>query len=111
MLHSDGLFPLSFSWFRLSVLFTPNTCPIRLVRRQVFLRQLQGSVSGERKRKIISGLHSIIISKTRRAAIIDGQTVELGEEHGNAKLVEVNEGNVVLAACAKQEDVDAVSRM
>lgn len=43
-----------------------------------------------------SGLHSTIISKTRRAAIIDGQTVELGEEHGNAKLVEVNEGNVVL---------------
>jgi MSHA biogenesis protein MshK len=43
-----------------------------------------------------SGLHLVIISKTRRAAIIDGQTVELGEEHGNARLIEVNEGGVVL---------------
>jgi MSHA biogenesis protein MshK len=42
------------------------------------------------------GLHTIIISETRRAAIIDGQTVELGEEHGGARLIEVNEGGVVL---------------
>jgi MSHA biogenesis protein MshK len=43
-----------------------------------------------------SGLHTIIISETRRAAIIDGQTVELGGEHGDARLIEVNEGGVVL---------------
>jgi hypothetical protein len=43
-----------------------------------------------------SGLHSIIISETRRAAIIDGKTVELGGSHGDAKLIEVNEGGVVL---------------
>lgn len=43
-----------------------------------------------------SGLRLVIISKTRRAAIIDGKTVELGEEHGHARLVEVNEGGVVL---------------
>ena len=42
------------------------------------------------------GLHTIIISETRRAAIIDGQTVELGEEHSGARLIEVNEGGVVL---------------
>lgn len=42
------------------------------------------------------GLQSIIISKTRRAAIIDGETVELGGKHGDAKLIEVNEGHVVL---------------
>ena len=42
------------------------------------------------------GLHTIIISETRRAAIIDGQTVELGEEHAGARLIEVNEGGVVL---------------
>ncbi len=42
------------------------------------------------------GLHSIIISDIRRAAIIDGKTVELGGEHGGARLVEVNEGGVVL---------------
>ncbi|OGS98028.1 MAG: hypothetical protein A3F73_03995 [Gallionellales bacterium RIFCSPLOWO2_12_FULL_59_22] len=43
-----------------------------------------------------AGLQSTIISKTRRAAIIDGETVELGGKHGAAKLIEVNEGNVVL---------------
>lgn len=43
-----------------------------------------------------AGLQSIIISKTRRAAIIGGETVELGGKHGDAKLIEVNEGSVVL---------------
>ncbi|MDO8206413.1 MAG: hypothetical protein Q7T38_01175 [Gallionella sp.] len=43
-----------------------------------------------------AGLQSIIIGRHRRAAIIDGQTVELGGRHGDAKLVEVNMANVVL---------------
>ncbi|MDO8291704.1 MAG: hypothetical protein Q7T29_02360 [Gallionella sp.] len=43
-----------------------------------------------------SGLQSTIISKSRRAAIIDGKTVELWAKHGNAQLIEVNEGSVVL---------------
>jgi len=43
-----------------------------------------------------SGLQSTIISESRRAAIIDGKTVELWEKHGNAQLIEVNEGSVVL---------------
>jgi MSHA biogenesis protein MshK len=43
-----------------------------------------------------SGLHTIIISETRRAAIIDGKTVELGGAYGDAKLIEVSEGGVVL---------------
>lgn len=42
------------------------------------------------------GLQTIIISKNRRAAIIDGETVELGKRHGEARLIEVNEGGVVL---------------
>lgn len=43
-----------------------------------------------------SGLQSTIISKSRRAAIIDGKTVELWARHGNAQLIEVNEGSIVL---------------
>ncbi|MDD2913866.1 MAG: hypothetical protein PHP70_00960 [Gallionella sp.] len=43
-----------------------------------------------------TGLQSIIISKTRRAAIIDGETVELRGKHGDATLIEVNENGVVL---------------
>ena len=43
-----------------------------------------------------SGLQSIIISKTRRAAIIDGETVELRGKHGDATLIEVSENSVVL---------------
>ncbi len=55
-----------------------------------------GVAARQPMQNLSSGLHTIIISKTRRAAIIDGQIVELGGEHGNARLVEVNEGGVVL---------------
>lgn len=48
------------------------------------------------RENLSSGLHTIIISDSRRAAIIDGQTVELGGEHHGARLIEVNEGGVVL---------------
>lgn len=41
-------------------------------------------------------LQTIIISPTRRAAIINGQTIERGEKHGDAKLVEVSESGVIL---------------
>ena len=51
----------------------------------------RGSSEGRSK-----GLQSTIISKSRRAAIIDGKTVELWAKHGNAQLIEVNEGSVVL---------------
>lgn len=44
----------------------------------------------------LSGLRSIIISDTRRAAIIDGKTVELGGQLGRARLIQVNAGSVVL---------------
>ena len=50
----------------------------------------------EAKAEHSAGLHTVIISKTRRAAIIDGKTVELWGEHGNARLIEVNEGGVVM---------------
>lgn len=52
--------------------------------------------AGEAAAKQPAGLQSIIISKNRRAAIIGGETVELGGKYGDAKLIEVNEGNVVL---------------
>lgn len=52
--------------------------------------------SSDANAKKPTGLQSIIISKQRRAAIIDGQTVELGGKYGDSKLIEVNEGNVVL---------------
>ena len=42
------------------------------------------------------GLRLIIIQKNRRAAIIDGKTIELGGRVGDARLVEVNGGSVVL---------------
>ncbi len=42
------------------------------------------------------GLLSVIISPTRCAAIIDGKTVKLGEQHEGAQLVEVNANGVVL---------------
>lgn len=47
-------------------------------------------------RSEVSALQSIIISPTRRAAIIYGQTVELGEKVGDVRLIEVSESGVVL---------------
>jgi MSHA biogenesis protein MshK len=41
-------------------------------------------------------LQSVIISSARRAAIINGQLIKLGDPVGDAVLLEVNEGNVVL---------------
>jgi MSHA biogenesis protein MshK len=52
-----------------------------------------------------SGLHTIIISETRRSAIIDGKTVELGGEYGGAKLIEVNEGGVVLQRAHSRQEL------
>lgn len=43
-----------------------------------------------------NGLQFIIITPGRRAAIINGHTVELGGKYGESTLVEVNEGSVVL---------------
>lgn len=45
---------------------------------------------------IKDGLQSVIISPQRRAAVVNGATVELGEKVGDATLVEVRESSVVL---------------
>ena len=42
------------------------------------------------------GLQSIIISSQYRAAIINGETVNLGGKSGDSRLVEVRESSVVL---------------
>lgn len=43
-----------------------------------------------------AGLQSVIISKNRSAAIIDGQTVELGGKYGDVRLIEVSDTGVIL---------------
>lgn len=43
-----------------------------------------------------NALQTIFISSARRAAIIDGQMVELGAKHGDVRLIEVSESGVVL---------------
>lgn len=41
-------------------------------------------------------LQTILISPKRRAAIINGQMVALGEKYGEAKVIEINESYIVL---------------
>ena len=41
-------------------------------------------------------LQSVMISLERRVAIISGQTVKLGEKFGNAQVIKITEGEVVL---------------
>lgn len=43
-----------------------------------------------------AGLQSVILSSHKKAAIINGQEILLGEKVGEAKLVEINETCVVL---------------
>lgn len=50
-------------------------------------------------------LQSIIISPVRRAAIINGQTVELGAKYGEAKLVEVRESGVALQGAQGRQEL------
>lgn len=54
------------------------------------------ALAGQAAAPDVNRLQSIIISPTRRAAIISGQTVELGAMHGDARLVEVKENGVTL---------------
>lgn len=42
------------------------------------------------------GLQAVLISPTRRAAIINGQTIRLGARYGDERLVAVSEGRAVL---------------
>ena len=41
-------------------------------------------------------LQSVLISPTRRVAVIDGQTVALGEKIGESRVIRITEGEVVL---------------
>lgn len=52
-----------------------------------------------------SGLQSVIISRGRSAAIIDGQTVELGEKYGDVRLIEVNDTGVILQGARGRKQV------
>ena len=54
------------------------------------------TLKGQTVSPVKSGLQTVIISPQRRAAIINGKTVEVGEKYGNAKLIEVTERGVVL---------------
>ena len=49
-----------------------------------------------RSRSVPHGLQSVIISPQYRAAIINGETVKLGDKSGDSRLVEVRENSVVL---------------
>lgn len=50
--------------------------------------------AGEKKTE--PELQSVLISPTRRIAVIDGQTVALGGKFGDARVVKITEGEVVL---------------
>lgn len=61
--------------------------------------------SGAKKESQPTGLQTVIISDTRRVAVIDGKTVPLGASHGNAKLIAVNEGSVMLRNSKGQREL------
>lgn len=52
-----------------------------------------------------AGLQSVIISRSRSAAIIDGQTVELGGKYGDVRLIEVSDTGVILQGARGKKQV------
>jgi MSHA biogenesis protein MshK len=44
----------------------------------------------------VSALQSVLISPGRRVAVISGRTVAVGDQVGNAKVISIREGEVVL---------------
>lgn len=52
-----------------------------------------------------AGLQSVIISRSRSAAIIDGQTVELGGKYGDVRLIEVSDTGVILQGARGKRQV------
>ncbi len=79
------------TWAAAETLPDPTRPPLELRSGEAGETHAEASAEAERK-----GLQVIIIAPNRRAAIIDGQTVELGEKYHGAKLIEVNEGTLVL---------------
>ncbi len=51
---------------------------------------------GNDKASIAPELQSVLISPARRVAIINGQTVQLGEKYGEARVVKITENEVIL---------------
>lgn len=54
--------------------------------------------AGDKAQPVPSGpvLQSVLISPTRVVAIINGQTVKVGDKYGEARVVRIAEGEVVL---------------
>jgi MSHA biogenesis protein MshK len=48
-------------------------------------------------------LQSVMISPTERSAIIGGKTVKLGGKYGDARIVKITEGEVVLRSASGTE--------
>ncbi len=67
-------------------------------RPSIDLSSSGASVAGEGLpvEAVPHGLQSVIISPQYRAAIINGETVKLGDKSGDSTLVEVRESSVVL---------------
>ena len=57
----------------------------------------------DEKSKTDPELQSVLISPTRRVAIIDGQAVALGEKYGEARVVKIAEDEVVLRNGQEQQ--------
>jgi MSHA biogenesis protein MshK len=55
-----------------------------------------GDVAGEPGPAAAPVLQSVIVSQSRKMAIINGKTVGLGEKYGDARVVKITESEVVL---------------
>jgi MSHA biogenesis protein MshK len=71
------------------------------------------SVAGESSAKESAApvgprLQSVLISPTRRVAVISGSTVVQGEKYGNARVVAISEGAVLLRYADRKETLHLI---
>lgn len=90
LIFGIGLFGcVGFTQLQATDLLDPTRPPVELNSVPMTKDVAQQAVASDT-------LQSVILAPHYRAAIISGHTVRLGESYGEARLVEVSEGQVVL---------------
>jgi MSHA biogenesis protein MshK len=87
----------------LSLLFAASTSQAALAQALSDPTRPPSAASPQESEAAPSRLQSVLISPTRKIAVIDGRTVRLGERVGDATLVAIAPSEVTLQRGAKYE--------
>ena len=86
----------AFLWFLCTIAADANADILRDPTRPPAVLEMAPDGSGGANANAGPRLQSVLISPSRRVAVINGQTVTVGDKIGDAQLVKISEGEVVL---------------